>query len=220
LKLFSRGPGTDGEEWLGRRLAVDDPGVLPKRYPSCGSTHLVLDGIDDLRQQHGFTADDVVRVHATVGRAGLGSLPYRDPADGVQAKFSMDYCVRRFLLRGTLTLDDFTDRAVAEDRSDHTAEVELDAWADGELNLGVGQQPPHRVRMVLRDGTVLERLRELPKGSVREPFDEGTRRAKFLDCVGAGSGDLYDELMLPGAALPPGAVRAVLRRARRVQPAE
>ncbi len=213
--LFARGPGTDGDEWLGQVVAVEEPGVLPKRFPSCGSTHLVLDAIDDLRAEHGFTPADVVRVTATIGRAGVGSLPYREPRTGREAKFSMDYCVRTFLRHGTLSLHDFDDERVRRDRQTPGPVVELRAWDADELRLAVGEQPPHRAELLLRDGTVLSRTRELPKGSVQEPFTPAQRRAKFLDCAGVDAASVYERLVEDPYSLPMDAVREVYRYASR-----
>lgn len=92
---------------------IEREGVLPKRHPCCGSTHLVLDALLDLRARHGFTADAVRRVETHVGIANARNLAYPDPRNAMEARFSMSYCVARVLVQDRLTLDDFTDDAVA-----------------------------------------------------------------------------------------------------------
>ncbi|TDE88542.1 MmgE/PrpD family protein [Occultella glacieicola] len=200
VALTGRGDGTDGSEWLTDTLAVERPGVLPKQYPSCGSTHLVLDAIADLVEATGFTASEVTGVEATIGPAGLGSLPYREPSNALEARFSMEYCVRTFLRRSTLALADFTEARVQEYRTEvrepEQIEVILCAWDDSDLPPGFSaDRPPHHVRVHLRDGRTLEHVRVLPRGNVDDPFSDEQRRRKFLDCCGRGSEPIHARML-------------------------
>ena len=40
----------------------------------------------------------------------------------------------------------------------------------------------HKVRVLLRDGTVREAERSFAKGTIADPFSEDERRDKFMDC--------------------------------------
>lgn len=54
------------------------------------------------------TLDEVQRIETKVGQYTVGNLAYSDPADEMQARFSMQYCLATALLQGRLSLADFT----------------------------------------------------------------------------------------------------------------
>lgn len=171
----------------GRRLAnaphsIESEGVLPKRHPCCGSTHLVVDAVLALKAQHGFTAQEVVAVETRVGIANARNLAYPEPHDEMQARFSMPYCVALALAQLHLSLTDFTPAAIRRPElrallplvSMHHYSVEQEATCTTPL--------PHWVSIQLRDGRLLEAERHHARGSLGDPFDEQDRQAKFADC--------------------------------------
>jgi hypothetical protein len=58
---------------------------------------------------------------------------------------------------------------------------------------------PHRIKISLRNGTVLEACREMEKGTLGDPFGPKDRWRKYSDCCEghldpAKSRELYDQL--------------------------
>ncbi len=110
--------GEDSQGWekiipkLGDPLAIEEFGLLPKIYPCCGSAHRVLDSVLDLRKKHGFTHDDVAKVHTLVEYGNKRNLMYTEPQNEMEARFSMNYCVALALRYGRLSLADFTPQGV------------------------------------------------------------------------------------------------------------
>jgi 2-methylcitrate dehydratase PrpD len=77
-----------------------------KAHPCCLMTHAAIDAAEELRAGAGGdmpAGDIVVAVHPTARRAA----PYDDPADGLQAKFSIPYTVAHTLLHGAPTVESF-----------------------------------------------------------------------------------------------------------------
>ena len=69
-----------------------------------------IGGVLELRER-GLRAADVEHVDVALTDISHGNLQYPDPSSGLEAKFSLQYCVARALTAGVLGLDDFTDEA-------------------------------------------------------------------------------------------------------------
>ncbi|AEM42806.1 MmgE/PrpD family protein [Ketogulonicigenium vulgare] len=159
---------------------IETTGVVPKRHPCCGSTHMVIDAILDLQAKHGFTADDIARVDTLVGVANWRNLAYPAPVDEMQARFSMQYCVARALRKGVLSLSDFTQSAVDQYAQDPLmAVITMEHY--GEENSKKALHP-HKVTLWLKNGGQLEGARSVAKGNLGDAFNDADRMEKFVDC--------------------------------------
>ncbi len=168
---------------LGGRLALDEPGLVFKRHPCCGSAHLVLDCVIDLRHQHGFAADEVAAVEALIGTGNRRNLMYDDPANELQARFSLQYCVAVALLHGRLRLADFTPVAVRRPAVRRLLGLTTIRTHDPASEpADPDESLPHAVEIKLKDGRRLSASRERPRGSMGDPFDDTDRDEKFRDC--------------------------------------
>src|SRR5688500_325639 len=98
-------------EAIGEPLLILANGFRVKRFPNCGSAHRALDGLLELRERHGLTADMVEAVHVRAPVTHLANLMYTDPKDPLQDKFSLEYCLAVALLSGDCRLADFEDEA-------------------------------------------------------------------------------------------------------------
>lgn len=178
------------------RHVIERIGVMPKKHPCCGSTHRILDAIADLQERHAFRADQVEQVQCQVGTANWRNLAYPFPADEMQARFSMPYCVAVMLEKGALSVADFMPDAVAEqaDRQ-RLARITMNAWPPEQE----AENPnlPHVVTITLTDGRTMTHSRLRAKGSREEPFSADERLAKFADCCARlpNASELYTRLM-------------------------
>lgn len=193
-------PGWEGM-LIGTPPAIEAEGLVPKLYPCCGSTHWVLDMLFAARRREGFSAGDVAQVVTRIGPANARNLPYAAPRTGMEARFSMQYCVALALLQPALTLEDFTDAAVMrpEPRA-LLALTRLEAHAEAE-ELANGGPLPHRLSIRFKDGRVMEEERQEVRGAIQEPFTAEETRAKFIGCLSlagvpkATAGRLHDRAM-------------------------
>ena len=99
-------------EGLGKPWVIADPGIALKKFPCCYASHRGMDGVLALRERHGFTAADVVRLECRMPPGGMQVLTYPDPKTGLEAKFSLQYALAAGILDGGYTLWSFTDEAV------------------------------------------------------------------------------------------------------------
>ncbi|WP_052121629.1 MmgE/PrpD family protein, partial [Inquilinus limosus] len=179
--------GPDATGWdavaIGAPHVIESEGLMPKRHPCCGSTHNAVDIVLDLRARHGFAAEEVAAVETLVGIANRRNLAYPDPADEMQARFSMQYCVALALRKDRLELSDFSEAAVAAGLVRALLpRIGMASYSVEEERAAAGRTLPHRVTIRLADGRVLSGERAAAKGTIADPFDDADRRAKFADC--------------------------------------
>jgi 2-methylcitrate dehydratase PrpD len=168
----------------GEPLAIDKHGLAFKLWPACGATHRAIASTLALRAQHGLTPDQVRRIVVRVSHGTLVNLRYTDPVDHKQAQFSMNYALALALERGALTLADFSPSALHDERVRALMPriaMECDPAAT-EGNEDASDHLPHRVRIELSDGRVLEHETRHLKGSPRDPLTAAERQQKFDMC--------------------------------------
>jgi 2-methylcitrate dehydratase PrpD len=74
---------------MGDRLAVDE--IFFKRHACCHVTHSAIEGERKLRREHEFSNDDIDRVLLKAAAGALNAVGIREPATGLEAKFSIFY---------------------------------------------------------------------------------------------------------------------------------
>lgn len=164
-------------------LDIVETGVAFKRHPCCASTHPAIDALLALRQAHGFSAADVQHVLSWTHPRRLNHTNRPDPVGGLDGKFSVQYVLARALVHGKVSLDHFSDAAVADDAvrrvmSRITAEPHPQARMDTTEHFFA------EVTVTLSDGTSLHHRVERPVGRDRShPLPDGALHAKFDDCA-------------------------------------
>lgn len=156
-------------------------GIEIKKYPLCYATHRSLDGILDLRREHGLTAQDVESVHIVSNHLGMVPLIHDRPATGLEAKFSMPYAIAAALLDGRINFASFTDEA-----------VQRPAIQDllPRITRSEDAQPTtarwNRLHVRLRSGQTLDKEVRQLRGSKELPLGEDALREKWRDCLQHG----------------------------------
>jgi len=168
---------------LDRPLALEEYGLAPKRHACCGSAHNTLDCILDLKEAHGFSADDVRSVDVLVGASNRKNLRYDAPEDEFQARFSLNYNVALILLQDKVTLADFTPQAVRRESVRKLMGLTtMRARAFEDEPKDPDQRPPHVVKITLRNGAVFEAQRVHARGLIQDPFNDQEREEKLAQC--------------------------------------
>jgi 2-methylcitrate dehydratase PrpD len=181
------GPGAAGFDAVLRRLqlerAVVKPGLWLKRYPCCASTHRPVDGLLSLVREHGLRPSDIERVETLVSDAAVGNLMYPMPANEMQARFSMQYCIAAAAHDGDLVLGTFRAAAIGR--------PEIQPLMSRVVMMSDPEQPadmPSTVKswstttVVTTDGRRLRLKVVDPKGYPDNPLSEEELARKFADC--------------------------------------
>jgi len=202
--------------------AIGDPpailryGLKVKPYPACASTHRAIDGLLSLMQAHRFGPSDVAEIAVRLPASHLANLMYDDPADPMQAKFSLPYCLAVSLRRGGVGLADFSPEAVAD-----PATRALMARVRSEPVDALETAFPTEIAVTLDSGARFETAIDAPKGRADNPLTEAELRAKLAACVdglmprddAAALAEALDEF---DSAAPAGRILALCNRARPV----
>lgn len=163
-----------------RRWDLDDPGLVIKQYPCCGSTHSAIDAALEARVEV-FSVDDIKEIRVRLHPRRLRHTDNPEPASGLEAKFSLQYVVAVALLRGRVTLDEFADEAVSD-----SAVRKLMLLVTAEEFEPEEYGPEHfaaEVNVVLRNGTQLLKRVEKARGrGTRLALTAEQRYGKFVSC--------------------------------------
>jgi 2-methylcitrate dehydratase PrpD len=114
LDVFN-GPGTyDTARVLahwGAPFDVVKPGISIKQFPCCGSTHSALDVMLDLVRRHDLREEKVARIECRMHAWRLEHTNRPDPQSGLEAKFSVQYCLARALSDRAIRIEHFEGNA-------------------------------------------------------------------------------------------------------------
>lgn len=185
-----------GEVWETMAIAV-------KAYPGCRFAHSAIDALIDLRREHDFDPGDIVSVAVGLSRkghemTGTPEAQKRTPDNIVDAQFSMHFLAAVALLEGHLLWDDF--KTHLNDRVTEALMQRISVFHDARLAQSGKGRHGASISVALRDGTLLERFYELPKGEFGNFLTSVELRAKFRSlvapCIGsAAEAALFDAVM-------------------------
>jgi len=173
------------EDGLGQRFHLMD--VLVKSHAAAARVAAGIDGMLALREQHGFSGDDVESIALGIPRIIQGRLTNPHPVDLQAAQMCLPFSVAlasKIALKPgrvpTLGVTDF--EAGLADRSIHALEARTTIALDDEVEAASNAlSTAARVSVTLRDGRKLSMLVPAPKGSPSRPFTGEEHEARFTD---------------------------------------
>ncbi len=163
-------------------LEIEASGIGIKPYPCCGAGVSVIDAALDLHARHALAGAPIERVDVTVSPMATSIMPFGEPADGLQARYSLAYCAAVALLDRKAGLAQFDDERVrgADVRAllSRTRVQAEPRMASGAGRFGV------EMSVELVDGTSVATSLELPRGHPSRPLEREGQLAKFVECAG------------------------------------
>ena len=170
---------------LGRPWTFAFPGVSIKPHPSGSLTHPGMSVMQDLVHRHDLSPERVKRVSVGTNHNMPNALIHHRPANELQAKFSMEFCMAILLLERKAGLEQFTDEVV--NRPDVQAllrRVEFGVHPEAEA-AGFDKMTTI-VEVELNDGTIVKGSADFGKGSPANPMTDGELADKFRQCADWG----------------------------------
>jgi 2-methylcitrate dehydratase PrpD len=166
-------------EDLGDPWGVDDPRPMFKAYPCCGSVQSAIAAAVALHDRIDPAGVEAIEVVEHPRRLDHTDNP--TPRSGLDAKFSVQYCVAVGLRDGAVTLEDFTDEAVSRAEVTQLAKMvtvcrDADRFAEAEYGATVAI-------MDADGGRLVERV-TAPPGTADNPMSDAEFEAKFRRCAG------------------------------------
>lgn len=162
-------------------LEILASGLEIKKYPMCYAAHRSIDGMLDLRSEHGFRAEDIAAIHVKSNRRAMVPLIHPQAQTGLEAKFSMPYAMAAAALDGHVKLSSFTDEAVQRPEIRRLMSVVTMEEDEGPVT-----PRWNIVTVTLKDGTRHEKEIRILRGSHESPLTEAQLLEKWLDCVEYG----------------------------------
>ena len=167
---------------LGKRFEVINIGDKP--YPCCGLTHACIDAALALVTGNKITLDEIKNVTVYGGDTiyGLSQPPEikKAPRTIIDAQFSVPWVVATALVKGKVTVDDFTNEALKRTEILKMAQ-KINTRLEKKMNRhGVG---PGGVTIIMQDGKEYTEEVENCLGSVERPMTLEDVMKKFRECA-------------------------------------
>ncbi|RWJ58211.1 MmgE/PrpD family protein [Mesorhizobium sp.] len=179
-----RNRSVDVVSLLGNPFDIRSPGIVFKKYPSCLDTHSAIDAILELRDRHDIQPENVKQVRCLLAPGVGGDLAYHAPQEPIEGKFSMEFCSAVALVRGRVTLAEFSQDVV-----DDPEVRRLIGLSKLDFDSELTNPDPRsfcasaRVEVSLMDGRVLKNTVNHMRGHPQNPMTDHEFVSKFKDCA-------------------------------------
>jgi len=165
---------------LGNPWTFVSPGISIKPFPSGSLTHPAMTVLQHLIKENKISADQVESVDVGTNRNMPNALIHHHPTTGLQAKFSMEFCMAALLLYGKAGLNQFTDEVVGRPEvQEMIRRVHFGVNAEAE-KAGYNKMTTI-VSVQLRGGRTISGRTDFAKGSPANPMTFDEVAEKFQD---------------------------------------
>lgn len=163
------------------QFALTSRGVTIKKYPSCYSTHTIVDSTLALAAELDVAPEEIEKIVCDVTGVAPDVLVFSQPTTPLEGKFSAQFCVAAALVHKRLGLEHFNQETLNDPRIRRMVDrTELRRCPD----LEGGPVLASIVTVHLRDGREYSRRADVPRGHWTEPLTWDEICNKFRACAG------------------------------------
>src|ERR1700686_2944918 len=167
---------------LGNPWTFASPGVSLKPYPSGSLAHPAMTELARLIETNNIQAAQVEKVDVGANHNMTTTLLRHQPKTGLEAKFSMEFCMAILLLERKAGLAEFSNKAVQ--RADVREMIRrINFYVDPEAESAGYDKMTSLLKIHLKDGRVIAGRAEFGKGSPANPMTFEEAAAKFRGCA-------------------------------------
>jgi 2-methylcitrate dehydratase PrpD len=167
---------------LGKPWTFTSPGVSLKPYPSGSLAHPAMTELARLIEVHNIKAPQVEKVDVGANHNMTTTLLHHQPKTGLEAKFSMEFCVAILLLERKAGLGQFSDKVVQ--RQDVQEMIRrINFYVDPEAESAGYDKMTSILKIHLKDGGVITGRADFAKGSPANPMSFDETATKFRGCA-------------------------------------
>src|SRR6266702_3179325 len=167
---------------LGRPWTFASPGISLKPYPSGSLTHPAMTELARLIAANNIQAAQVEKVDVGANHNMTTTLLHHQPKTGLEAKFSMEFCLPILLLRGKASLGEFTDQIV-QSAEVHDMIRKINFYVDPEAESAGFDKMTSILKIHLKDGRMITGRADFAKGSPANPMTFEEAATKFRGCA-------------------------------------
>ncbi len=167
---------------LGKPWTFAAPGISVKPYPSGSLSHPAMTELGRLIEVHQLQAAQVEKLDVGANHQMTTTLLHHRPKTGLEAKFSMEFCMAILLLRGKAGLSEFSDQVVQ--RADVQEMIgRINFYVNPEAESAGFDKMTSLLEIHLKDGRVVTGRADFAKGSPANPMTFDEAAAKFRGCA-------------------------------------
>ncbi|HXM21969.1 MAG TPA: MmgE/PrpD family protein [Terriglobales bacterium] len=167
---------------LGKPWTFASPGISLKPYPSGSLAHPAMTEMMRLIEANNIQADQVEKVDVGANHNVTTTLLRHQPKTGLEAKFSMEFCMAILLLERKAGLGEFSDKAVQ--RADVREMIRrINFYVDPEAESAGYDKMTSLLKIHLKDGKVIAGRADFAKGSPANPMTFEEAATKFRGCA-------------------------------------
>jgi 2-methylcitrate dehydratase PrpD len=167
---------------LGDPWTFASPGVSLKPYPSGSLTHPAMTELARLIAANNIQPSRVEKVDIGANHNMTTTLLHHNPKTGLEAKFSMEFCLAILLIERKAGLGQFSDKVVQ--RPDVQAMMRrINFYVDPEAESAGFDKMTSILKITLKDGKVTTGRAAFGKGSPSDPMTFDEAAAKFRGCA-------------------------------------
>src|SRR6195256_266095 len=167
---------------LGNPWTFASPGVSLKPYPSGSLTHPAMTELARLIEANDIKPDQVEKVDCGANHNMTTTLLHHQPKTGLEAKFSMEFCLAILLVERKAGVGEFSEKVV------HRPDVQemirrINFYVDPEAESAGFDKMTSILKIHLKDGTVITGRADFAKGSPANPMTFEEAATKFRGCA-------------------------------------
>src|SRR5882724_10287664 len=167
---------------LGKPWTFTSPGISLKPYPSGSLSHPAMTELVRLIDAHKLQPAQVEKLDVGANHQMTTTLLHHRPKTGLEAKFSMEFCMAILLLRGKAGLSEFSDQVVQQaDVQEMVGRINF--YVDPEAESAGYDKMTSLLKIHLKDGRVLAGRGDFAKGSPANPMTFDEAATKFRGCA-------------------------------------
>ncbi len=167
---------------LGKPWTFTSPGISLKPYPSGSLTHPAMTELARLIEANNIQAAQVEKVDVGANHNMTTTLLHHQPKTGLEAKFSMEFCMAILFLERKAGLGEFSDKVVQ--RSDVQEMIRrVNFYIDPEAETAGYDKMTSLLKIHLKDGRVIAGRADFGKGSPANPMTFEEAATKFRGCA-------------------------------------
>jgi 2-methylcitrate dehydratase PrpD len=167
---------------LGKPWTFADPGVSLKPYPSGSLTHPAMTELARLIKESNIQAAQVEKVDLGANHNMTTTLLHHNPKTGLEAKFSMEFCIAILLLERKAGLAQFSDKVVQ--RPDVREMIrKINFYVDPQAESAGFDKMTSILKVTLKNGKVITGQAAFGKGSPANPMSFDEASDKFRGCA-------------------------------------
>jgi 2-methylcitrate dehydratase PrpD len=167
---------------LGKPWTFASPGVSLKPYPSGSLAHPAMTEMMRLIEANDIVATQVEKVDVGANHNMTTTLLHHHPKTGLEAKFSMEFCLAILLLERKAGLGEFSDKVVQRvDVQDMVRRINF--YVDSEAESAGYDKMASVLKIHLKDGRVIVGRADFAKGSPSNPMTFDEAATKFRGCA-------------------------------------